>query len=115
MKQAGRAAQPVVDADLPPQGLYAGLLTGEERIRATRPASLDDELALLRSCIYRLARRLQLQDEAADDLKLLQTLVAMIRAVATLERAKALQGAMGGALSAEFLRAVAALDACSER
>ncbi len=59
--------------------------------QCARPASrgpLEDELALLRAQVRRLAARLELEAGSGDELKLLHTMTEMIRAIATLERSR---------------------------
>lgn len=90
------------------QGFYASLYTEEEQQALESPASLDDELALLRSRVRRLASRLDGELDPAAELRGLSVLLHMVQVIAALERAKAAD--RGRETAPGVLEALASID-----
>ncbi len=85
---------------------YAGAIASEEASRFGAHASLADEVLLMRAQVYRLARRIDL-DNARSGLKQLRVLTEMVRTIATLERVRLLQCAREAEAGTALARAAA--------
>lgn len=93
-------------------GFYSELLTAKEiaRLNKIKDIDLDDEIKLLRSIVYKLREKMDMNAVTEDELKRLNTLANIVQVINTTTRTKLLARGGGGEIAQTIMEAIMSLD-----
>lgn len=97
-------------------GFYSELLTAKEiaRLNKIKDIDLDDEIKLLRSIVYKLREKMDMNAVTEDELKRLNTLANIVQVINTTTRTKLLARGGGGEIAQTIMEAIMSLDPYKE-